>query len=341
MVSEPRNLPWEAPGWTEAAWAWVAENLGAAGIRVDGELVEHQRRAWSLVFTIDSSQGRLFFKAVNDALRHEVGLHQALFAAYPDAVPPLVAADRDRGWLLIEDAGLPLRGSVRSVDDLDQFAASLVRMAQLQISWLSNAQVLLDLGAMDRRPESLPVAFARLIDDERRLASQHSENLADDDAKRLVDLSPRVDELCRRLASWGPAPTLHHDDFHDANIFVNNGRINFADWGEAGVGHPFLTPMIALRVLAWRLELAPDSPPLAKLVDAYLEVWEPHGPRSQLRRAYDLAQRLAPISRALTWHRVMSAVPARLRGEDATAAAGWLRTALATLDEGTAPSSPP
>ncbi|MEJ2027620.1 MAG: hypothetical protein P8X52_09305 [Limibacillus sp.] len=39
----------------------------------------------------------------------------------------------------------------------------------------------------------------------------------------------------------------------------------FADWGEAGVAHPFFTPMIALRVLAWRLDLPTDDEDLALL----------------------------------------------------------------------------
>jgi hypothetical protein len=331
---------WDGPGWLHEIRDWTAASMATAGIESDESLVEHQRRPWSVVFTLDSSRGRLFFKSVINELRPEAALHQALVGSHPDAVPPLVAADRDRGWLLMEDAGQPLRCSVRSVHDIDQVAAALVRMAQLQISWLPNAQELLDLGAMDRRPNSLPDAFARLIGDPGALASGHSEGLSDDEATRLVNLQPRVKELCRRLAGWGPPPTLHHDDFHDANIYLNHGKYVFADWGEAGVAHPFFTPMIALRALSWRLDLPPGSPELARLRDAYLGVWESFGAPRDMRRAYDLAQRLAPISRALTWHRVMSAVPAGARGEDATAAASWLRIALARIEDVGRTSSP-
>ena len=52
-------------------------------------------------------------------------------------------------------------------------------------------------------------------------------------------LAPRFAELCERLAGYGVPETLHHDDFHDANIFVCGDRYTFADWGESCVAHPF------------------------------------------------------------------------------------------------------
>lgn len=332
--------PWDTPGWRQEVQEWTEAAMAAAGIESDGRLVAHQRHPWSVVLALESSRGRLFFKAVIDELRHEAAVHQALFSSHPDAVPPLVAADRDRGWLLMEDAGQSLRRLVHSVDDIQWVAAALVRMAQLQISWLPDAHQLLDLGGMDRRPEALPDALRRMLSDPEALAGDQPEGISGEEARRFRNLLPRVEELCHRLAAWGPLPTLHHDDFHDANIYIKQGKTIFADWGEAGVAHPFFTPMIALRVLAWRLDLPPDAPELAGLRDAYLGVWESYGAPGDLRRAYDLAQRLAPISRAWTWHRVMSAVPEGARGEDATAAASWLRIALARLEDRDGASSP-
>lgn len=325
--------PWDTSGWLQEVRGWTAAAMAAAGIESDGRLVAHQRRPWSVVFSLESSRGRLFFKAVIDELWHEAALHQALFDRYPDAVPHLIATDPGRGWLLMEDAGQPLRRLVRTVDDIEWVAAALVRMAQLQIWWLPDAQQLLDLGGMDRRPGALPDALRRMLSDPEALARDQPEGINGEEARRIRILLPRVEELCYKLAGWGPPPTLHHDDFHDANIYTKQGKTIFADWGEAGVAHPFFTPMIALRVLAWRLDLPSGSPELAELRDAYLGAWEPYGAPGDLRRAYDLAQRLAPISRAWTWHRVMSAVPEGARGEDATAAASWLRIALARLED--------
>ncbi len=332
MTQGPAVPAWETPGWRDGMAAWLNDSLAAADIDVTGEPVEHQRRPWSVVFSIETSHGRLFFKAVLDRLKHEVGLHRALFSRHPDAVPSLVAVDPSSGWLLMEDAGQPLRQSITGQSYLDRFSPALVRMAELQIAWLDRIEELHHPGVLDRRPESLSGALAGLMDDPQALATGLAGGITQDEHKRLRDLLPTVDELCQRLAAWGPPSTLHHDDFHDANIYVKSGKHVFADWGEAGVGHPFFTPMIALRVLAWRLKLPPDSPQMEGLRRAYLEVWQAHASPSELRRAFDLAQRLAPISRALTWHAVMSAVPMGSRGEDAAAAAGWLRTALARLE---------
>lgn len=328
----PPGMPWDASGWKNEAAAWVTESLGTAGLKVGGDLSQLHRSPWSAVYTIETNQGRLYFKAVTPGLAHEVGLHLALHESHPDAVPPLLAANPSRGWLLMEDAGEPLRQTIQTPGDVAQFAPVLVRMAQLQIAWSSRAMDLLELKTLDRRVETLPRAFERLIQDPGALSSGDPEGISDEEGRRLIQLVPNVDELCQRLAGWGPPATLHHDDFHDANIFVRGGDYVFADWGEAGLGHPFFTPMIALRSLAWRLDLAPKSNAMARLRDAYLEAWAGYAALGDLRRAFDLAQRLAPISRALTWHHVMSAVPADMRGEDAAACAGWLRIALARLE---------
>lgn len=321
-----------SPGWREEAAAWVAECLAARSIQPKGHLVACQSRPWAMVQTIETSGGRLYFKAVVGALVHEVRLHQALFTRHPSYVPALVGAEPSRGWLLMKDAGAPLRQSIHHASEAGRFAPVLGRLAEMQLAWLEDSQALLDLGVLDRRPRSLPDAFSRLINDPDALAAGQPEGITQEEHRRLHDLAPRVEALCHQLTAWGPPPTLHHDDFHDANVYAHDGDLRLADWGEAGVGHPFFTAMIAFRSLCHRLRLAPNSPELEALKTGYLEAWEAFGPADVLRLAFDLAQRLSAVSRALTWHKVMSSLPPELRGDDAAAAAGWLRTALDWLE---------
>jgi len=70
-----------------------------------------------------------------------------------------------------------------------------------------------------------------------------------------------------RLAGYRIPETLHHEDFHDANIFIYNSHYTFSDWGESGVAHPFCTLLVTSRVIAWRLKLAKDAPELVRLRD--------------------------------------------------------------------------
>jgi hypothetical protein len=61
------------------------------------------------VLRAPTPDGDVFFKANMRALSHEAGVVGVLAARRPDAVTPLLAADVDRGWLLMADAGTRLR----------------------------------------------------------------------------------------------------------------------------------------------------------------------------------------------------------------------------------------
>ena len=41
---------------------------------------------------------------------------------------------------------------------------------------------------------------------------------------QLCELVPEFAAKCDRLASFGIPETLQHDDFHDGNIFIRDGR---------------------------------------------------------------------------------------------------------------------
>ena len=71
------------------------------------------------------------------------------------------------------------------------------------------------------------------------------------------------------------------------------------DWGDSCVSHPFLS----FRVAFVHLFLAADDPWRARLRDAYLEPW---GDPSDLRRPFELAQRLAPFAHLFVLLRILA-----------------------------------
>jgi hypothetical protein len=322
-MPETDKAPWEMPGWLEGVWQWVDWALERAGLAPADAIERHQERPWAVVLKVVAGESRLVFKAAAPGLKHEVPLHRAIYLRHPEGVPSLVGVDPERGWLLMRDDGRSLRSAITSAQDVGQFERALGSFARLQLDWLNKAEELLRLGGLDRRLDTLPAAFAGLIEDPGLAVSGRAEGLSSSERRRLIAQVPEVRSACQRLAAWGPPATLHHDDFHDANVYVCEGErgLRFADWGEAGAAHPIFSPMIALRSLARRLRPVPDSPVLERLCDAYLGMWESFGPPEQIRQAFGLAERLAPISRALTWHAVMSALPADRRGQDGSAAA--------------------
>jgi aminoglycoside phosphotransferase (APT) family kinase protein len=140
-----------------------------------------------------------------------------------------------------------------------------------------------------------------------------------DEYQRLKALQEDFERMCRELASFGIPATLHHDDFHDGNLFLLNGRVIFTDWGESAVTHPFFTLVVLLRGASNSLDLEPDAPELAQVRDWYLSQWTDYAPLAELQRVVRLAQRIGLVNRALTWHRVISYLPESLKPEYAMA----------------------
>jgi Ser/Thr protein kinase RdoA (MazF antagonist) len=124
-----------------------------------------------------------------------------------------------------------------------------------------------------------------------------------------IDAEPRfraaasyVAELCEQLATYGIAETVQHDDLHDGQVFVRDGRHLIMDWGDACVSHPFFTLSVTLEgVLAWGLDDVEDSVDTAPFRDAYLA---PFAERyaGDLVAASEVAVRLGWAARAVNGH---------------------------------------
>jgi Phosphotransferase enzyme family len=124
--------------------------------------------------------------------------------------------------------------------------------------------------------------------------------------------------------------TLHHDDFHDGNLFLHNGRVRFTDWGESAVTHPFFSLVVLLRGASNSLDLASDAPELAQMRDWYLSHWTDYASPAGLQAAAYLAQQIGLVNRALTWHRVIANLPESLKSEYAIAVPAYLQEFINT-----------
>lgn len=340
MTDAAVPLPWTQPGWMEEARGWIIECLANMNIAVNGPIEQVHERPWSMVLRVPAGGGFFFFKASAPVLAHEPGLAQALSGWRPDCMQTVLAADLERAWMLMPDESPWLRALIQSKGDLVHWERILPVFAAMQREMVSRQAKLLSLGALDRRLSSLPTQFEKLLEDQTVLMVEQPDGLTSAQYQRLIGLVPRFAEMCARLAGSGIPETLHHDDFHDGNIFVPGGRYAFSDWGESCVTHPFFTMLVTLRSIAYRLDLAYGAaehgfafaPEIFHLRDVYLSAWEEYGDLTGLREICDLAWRVAMVNRALTWHRVV----ARLEGEDRAkytpSAPGWLQEFLDVME---------
>jgi len=253
---------WTDPRWLEEAHGWIR-----GAVEPTAPIEQPHVRPWSTVLRVPTRDGDLFFKANAPAFAHEAAILERLVPLAPDLLPELVVVDRDRRWLLLRHAG----DRVRELPGDAPWQDVLAHYADLQAAAAPLVDELVAAGVPDRRLAALPDVYASLGGD------------------------PRVvDELCAQLEPLGFPETIDHDDLHDGQVFVRDGRARILDWGDACVAHPFLT----LGIAAYFADGA--------AIDAYLARW---GDPADLREAVPIARRLAGVARAATWAATAAIAP--------------------------------
>lgn len=280
-------MPWTDPTWLAGARAWIEQH-----VEPSGPVEQFHVRPWSTVLRVPTAGGAVYFKANEPRLRFEAALVTVLAARRPDCIPPLLAADPERGWLLMADAGARLREIVAEERDLSRWLEILPLYAGVQRDTVPDVAAMLAAGTPDLRLAVLPERYEALLDDVPELARNDP---------RLRRAIPRVHSLRDELASFGVPETIDHDDFHDGQIYVRDGRYLLLDWGDACVTHPFFTLAVTLGgVLSFGLDDVQGSVDVTPFLEAYLE---PFGSEAELRSAASIALELGWICRAVNaWH---------------------------------------
>jgi thiamine kinase-like enzyme len=227
--------------------------------------------------------------------------------------------------MLMRDAGTPLRHFVRTEKSIARWRDVLPLYVELQKAMAERTTHLLALGVMDRRLTQLPEMFENLIADEIAMLLDQEESLTSEEYARLKNYGSEFARMCEKLASFGIPESIHHDDFHDANIFIQgDGRIILTDWGESAVTHPFFTLVVIMRSVDNSIgtDFSPES---EQVRDMYLQYWTSYAPINELRTIVKLAQRIGYINRALTWKMSLENMPEELRAEYAIAVPSYLK----------------
>jgi hypothetical protein len=336
------NIPtllWETPAWRAEASEWIRSTLAERSMQVRGEIEQPHIRPWSTVMRVPTDRGTLFFKASASYLAHEAAVTEYLTDFRPELFPELYGIDR-RGWMLMADAGVPLRQYVRSEKTFARWDAIMPLFAQLQKDLAAQIGDLLALGMMDRRLEILPQLFEGLLSNEPAMMIGLEDGLTAEQYKQLKRSAPGFREMCERLRAAGIPESIHHDDFHDANIFLRDGRVLFTDWAESAVTHPFLSLAVMLRGAGNSLETfdevegfeaGPDTPEIAALRELYLSNWREYGSMEELLGLARIAERkVGYVNRALTWEYVISHLLPEMQTEYAGAVPAYLQEYLSS-----------
>lgn len=322
-----QELPWESAAWGAEIDTWVRTELASQGIQVTGAISFLHKNAWGAFASIPTSAGIVYLKTPAPSLHFEARLTQTLATIRPDCMAPLVSIQPEQGWMLSMDSGEILRHHINRIEDLYHWHRVLPLYATLQRDAVAYLPALLDLGTPDRRLAHFPLLYEELLKDITNLRVDNPPGLSSEEHRQLSELVPAVSAWCQQLASVDLPETICHEDFHDANILLQDGQYRFVDWGESCIGHPFFTILVMIRSTAYRLELEEFSAEMIRLRDIYLEAWSDLKPMHELQEAYETAHKLAMINRSLSYHLHMAPLPEKYKIEN-DAIPGWLQAFL-------------
>jgi hypothetical protein len=239
-------------------------------------------RPWAAVARVPTAEGLLWLKDNPKGNAFEPALTALLAEIRPGALPEVVAHDGPR--LLTRDVGPRFRDLLDAQAAAPTWEEVLALYGEIHVDFMPLAEEALALGAPDERPARLPELY-----------------------EELGGLDAWHDRVAEAAASLGESVPLSvvHQEAHDGNVFVRNGRAVFIDWAESSVTHPFLGPLLPLRSATERAGYEPGSPEVERLRDAYLEPFTRFAPASELRDAFAHAYLLAPVGRARVWQRIL------------------------------------
>jgi phosphotransferase family enzyme len=276
------------------AEAWIR-----AHVQPVGPIETAHERPWATVLRVPLAGGVAWFKACAPVQAFEPRLTAGLFARWPDRVAEVLGHDEERAWLLLADAGTPIRAVGNPPET---WLLTLPLYAELQRGEAAYAHDHLAHGVPDLRVATLPARYEDLL--------RHDLPLDSDEIRRLRDFAPRFAQLCRELAARGVPETVQHDDLHHANVYTQGKRLRVLDWGDASIAHPFASLVVTFRFLEELNELPPADAWFARLRDAYLEPWG-----DGLADTFALAIRVGTFAHTFAWVRQRDHLPEEGRPE--------------------------
>ena len=326
MADSGQSL-WTNPEWLAEVKAWLATVLTQQGNWITADPRQIHIRPWSTVLRVPTDTGDVYFKAIAPGLGQETAVTQALFRWQPDCIPQVLNADSERSWLLLTDGGQRLREQFQGGLPMSAWHNILGQYATLQVDLVKHVDELLALGTRDRRLSLLPSLYEALLVDTECLLLDEPNGLTTAEYERLRQALPHVTALCKRLNAFAIPESLHHNDLHDANIFVKNGRTFFFDWGDASIAHPFFSLRTVFVSMEIRFNLAENDPALESYAHSYLQSWRQFASEADLLAAYQIARRLWSISSAIKYKTFLSLIP-EARADNAHAVPGLLQELL-------------
>ena len=285
---------WELSGsWECDTRQWIGSHLGSRVTRLGWTITPV--RSWSISSVVRISAGpassseRFYFKASPTFFTNEATVTAAVADRFPQISPRLVAVDRTRGWMLMEDLGNLTLGAA---DSADLWRETMRALARVQIEYANDPGSLESLGLERRSTSAISGTLRQWVQNPRDLGLHYASQRTQSALGRLEPHLDLVEQLCCKVESTGLPQTLDHGDLDAGNMFVREGSPVIMDWSDASISNPLFAPALIPQV-------ARDS----SLADAFLAEWSEFFAMDRLQEAYEAAGPIAALERAFHYHR--------------------------------------
>jgi hypothetical protein len=280
--------------WLDDATRCIDGTIESLGLGPLVDVTSIRERPWGAVLRVETSNRALFFKAEGPGARHEPVIVADIATTHSQLVPDLLAADLERGWLLMADHGAPMWASVDPAGEVDIWEQIFPMYADMQRVSAARIERWIDVSTPDRRLHLLP----ELVDE--LLAT--GDVPLDDDAHRAIDAAlPDLARVCEELGAAEFSQSIDHSDMHGGNVLIGRGKPRLVDWGDACITHPFVSPFVTYQHAVAKLPASDRPAATLRLRDVYLEAWSEYAPAEELRDAFAKATWLGHLIRALNF----------------------------------------
>lgn len=263
---------------------------------------------WSRVLKITSTQGNFYLKQTPKDLFIESGVIALCQKLYGNAyTPELISDNQDLSCFLMRSCGdVTVQKHFETHRNIEEILEGIRVYKSLQSETSPHVESFIKLGVPDHRLDKIPQAYKDVIADTTLLREA---GLSDTQIKALSVASTSVTELCDKLSRFKLPACLGHSDFHDNNLILNKDAdtISVIDLGETVVDNPILSLLDYFKRTPFRYERSLSDEQYFKIYntcfdDLFVDVNERHA-------ALELANRLHPVYTALTYSRLLKAIP--------------------------------
>ncbi|RKW70311.1 hypothetical protein DWQ67_07340 [Galactobacter caseinivorans] len=275
---------WESSSWFEQVQDWISRVLKAYGVHQNGPLYRVTLGLGATVWTVPTSEGELYFKAVAPPRVHEAELVARVAPFSRGHIPTPLAVEDSEGWLLSPSIGTSLAGDPR-LADLEHTRRVFADAAELQLALSDSTEHVAEGGLPGMLPDYVPEYLEEALTTHASLPAEHPLHVSPRDADLLLQGMGTVRRAAEVLAASPLPPTLQQGALAPEQVLVPSSHrapIMFVGWGAARWAHPFELVGTAVEQLCTSYQCEPSDEPVRTIVSAYLAPFTRFAPQSQL-----------------------------------------------------------